>query len=65
MLAAGVRTWQQEDLIALIEHHQQVVEQNSAIKRKIQRLILRIVNFEVNDLEPVVEEMTTWLNRLD
>jgi len=65
MLDAGVRTWTQEDLIGLIEHHNQVVEQNRAIKREIYRLILRIVNFEVKDLEPVVEEMTTWLNRLD
>ena len=50
--------------MTLIEHHQQVVQQNAKLKRKIMQLIVQINNFEVTDLDPVVTKMTSWLDKL-
>ena len=60
-----VRTWTDADVIALIQCHDDKVAQLDWVKKEIKELARSVVDFEVNDLEPVVEKLLSFLDQLD
>ena len=61
--------WTQEDLESLIACHKEISVKHEKMvakhKLRVKRLLLSIVNFEVTDLDPVVQTLESWLNELD
>ena len=60
-----VRIWTQADVAELILAYEAKLAKLRWIKSRIQELVLRVVNFEVNDLDPVVESLLGFVEQLD
>ena len=61
----NVRIWTQADVAELILAYEAKLAKLRWIKSRIQELVLRVVNFEVNDLDPVVESLLGFVEQLD
>ena len=60
-----VRTWTDADVAALLRCHDDKVAQLAWVKSEVKELTRRIVDFELNDLEPVVDKLLSFLDELD
>ena len=61
----NVRIWTQADVAELILAYEAKLAKLRWIKSRIQELVLSVVNFEVNDLDPVVESLVGFVDQLD
>ena len=60
-----VQNWTDADVIELIQCHDDMASKLHKMKWNVKELARSIVDFEVNDLEPVVEKLLGFLDELD